>query len=293
MAPVTALLAASFGAMAGMGTYLFIAGLRGRPVLPSFMGRRQGVRARRRAEPGPGARRHVPPVALGAGVWLASGWIGAGVLAVCALVVVPRLFTGQRERKEWITRSEAIAAWTEMLRDTMVAAEGIEGAIAATVPVAPVPIRDRVALLDARRRSEQPLPEALASFAAELDHPVADLVVTALIAAAEGEGSDFAAVLSRLAAIARSEVVLRQEIEASRAQVHTAARMMVGILVLAGLGFAAVSRGYFEPYGEPGGQVALTVVAGLFAAGTVSLERMSRIQTVERFTPRRMREPTG
>jgi Flp pilus assembly protein TadB len=231
------------------------------------------------------------PLGLGALVWLTTGWLGAGVLAACAFVVVPRLFTGQRDRKEWIARSEAIATWTEMLRDTMVAADGIEAAVAATVPVAPGPIRDQVALLDARRRSEQPLPGALARFAAELDHPSADLVVTALISAAEGEGSDFAVVLTRLAGITRSEVALRREIEASRAQVHTAARMMVGILIAAGLGFAVVSHGYFGPYAEPAGQVALVVVAALFTAGTLALERMSRIQTVERFTPRRLREP--
>lgn len=287
------LLAGIFGAMAGLGIFLVLAGLRGRPVIPSFSGSDRRTRPPRGPAGGTDAHRHVLPVALGAVVWVLTGWLGAGVLAACALVVVPRLFAGQRERKDWIARSDALAAWTEMLRDTMVAAEGIEGAIAATVPVAPGPIRDQVALLDARRRSEQHLPDALASFAAELDHPTADLVVTALIAAAEGEGSDFAAVLSRLAAIARSEVALRQEIEASRAQVHTAARMMVTILVVAGLGFAVVSRGYFEPYADPAGQVALAVVGALFAAGTLSLERMSRIQTVERFTPRRIREPAG
>jgi len=282
---MTALLAGIFGAIAGIGAFLVLAGLRGRQVLPSLR------HPSRRRTPDLDAKRYLLPLVLGALVWLATGWLGAGVLVGCGFVVVPRLFTGQRERKEWIARYEAIAAWTEMLRDTMVAAEGIEGAIAATVPVAPGPIRDQVALLDARRRSEQPLPDALASFAAELDHPSTDLVVTALISAAEGEGSDFAAVLSRLAAIARSEVALHREVEASRAQIHTAARMMVGILVAAGLGLAAVSRGYFEPFGDPAGQAWLVIVAVLFATGTLFLERMSRIRTVERFTPRRIRGP--
>lgn len=286
---MTALVAGFFGAMAGAGVFVFLAGLRGRQVLPDLPARVRRARSGLRwARPRP----LVLPVVAGAVAWLVTGWLGVGILVGCAFVVVGRLFGGERRRKEWIARSEAIAAWTEMLRDTMAAAEGIEGAIAATVPIAPAPIRDEVALLDARRRSEQPLPEALASFAAELDHPSGDLVVTALISAAEGEGSDFARVLTRLAAIVRSEVTMRQEVEASRAQVHTSSRMMLAVLMLTALGFAIVSRGYFEPYASASGQVALVVIAALFTSGAVLLERLSRIETVERFVPRRLRAPS-
>jgi Flp pilus assembly protein TadB len=285
---MTALLAVVCGAGVGAGLLVTLAGLRGHRVLPR-LDRARRHRRGSAAVAADGERQWIIGAGLGAVVWLLTGWLGAGVLAVCAVVVAPRLFVGQRQRKAWIARSEAIAAWTEMLRDTMAAADGVEEAIAATVPIAPAPIRGEVALLDARRRSEQSLPDALAAFARELDHPSGDLVVTALIAAAEGEGTDFAQVLTRLAVIARSEVAMRREVEASRAQVHSSGRMILAVLVVTGAGFAVVSRGYFEPYGGAGGQVALVVVAALFTAGAVSLERMSRIQVAERFTPRRTR----
>jgi tight adherence protein B len=226
---------------------------------------------------------------IGIVVWLVTGWFAAGIIAVCAAVVLPRLFGGQASRKRWIAKTEAIAAWTEMLRDTMAAADGVEEAIASTVPIAPAPIRREVALLDARRRSEQPLGDALAGFAAGVDHPCADLVVAALSMAAEGEGSDFVGVLTRLAAVTRDEVRMRLRVEAGRAQLHTASRIIVGVLISAVLLLSLLSRGYLEPYGTVMGQIWLGVVGALFAAGVLLLERMSQIELPERFSPRRAR----
>ncbi len=280
--PVSPLLPALAGGGVGLGLVLVIAGARGRQVLPT-------VRRRPRPEAGDGRAERVYLTAAGIGVlaWVATGWLGVGVALGCAVAVVPRLFTGQRDRQAWIAKTEAIAAWTEMLRDTMAAASGVEAAISATVPIGPPALRPALALLDARRRSEMPLADALAAFADDVDHPSADLVITALVAASEGEGADFNSVLGRLAAITRSDVRMRHEVEAGRAQLHTASRIILGVLAVAVGGFLVLSADYFGPYATTGGQLVLVVVAALFTAGTVLLDRMSRIEAPERFVVRR------
>ena len=62
------------------------------------------------------------------------------------------------------------------------------------------------------------------------------------------------------------------------------------ILVILGVGVVALSllsRDYLEPYSTPAGQVMLLAVGGLLAAGAVLMDRMSRIELPQRFTPRR------
>lgn len=277
--------AMALGAGVGLGLLILLAGIRGVPVLPS--GERRADQ--RRAVLTTSHRGRVWMLALlaGAVVWLITGWFAAGLLAICAAVVLPRTFGGQAARNAWIAKTEAIAAWTEMLRDTMAAADGVEEAIAATVRIAPRPIRTEVSLLDARRRSERSLSESLAVFGREVDHPSCDLVVAALSMAAAGEGSDFVGVLTRLASITRDEVKMRLRVEAGRAQVRTASRMIVVILIAIVLLLSVMSRGYLEPYGTAVGQLWLVGVGGIFAVGVLLLERMSRIDLPERFSPRR------
>jgi tight adherence protein B len=275
------------GASVGLGVLLVAPALRGRRVLPTRSRQatnRQAIAATQIAD------RRVWLVALaGLAGWLLTGWLAAGVAVVLVLVAAPRLF-GAGERKSLIAKTEAIAAWTEMLRDSMAAADGVEQAIEATVAIAPAPIRSQVAMLDAARRS-QPLTVALGEFGRQVDHPSADLVVQALVIAAEGEGTDFATVLGRLASITRGEVRMRLRVEASRARLRTSARLILGVLVTAVVLIASLSRTYLEPYGTPAGQAVLVVVGAAFAAGCVLLDRMSRIELPERFTPRQRTAP--
>lgn len=281
------------GAGVGIGLLLIIAGLQGRAVFGG--GDRDeddDVDRRRAGSPGSRrSRRWLVAGTVGSVAWLASGWFAAGLIGVVAALMLPRMFGGQGARREWIAKTQAIATWTEMLRDTMAAADGVEEAIAATVPIAPHPIRREVGLLDARRRSEQPLTEALAAFGREIDHPSADLVVASLSMAASGEGSDFVGVLTRLATMTRDESRMYSRIEASRATVHSSGRIIllvfVGTIVLISL----ISNDFLEPYGTVAGQLWLALVGSLFAAGVLVIDRMSQIELPERFTPRRSRRP--
>src|SRR3546814_20690235 len=68
---------------------------------------------------------------------------------VCSsdLLALPGVLGGQLNRERAIARTEAIASWTEMIRDSIVAASGLEEAIVATAPVAPTPLASEVRTL--------------------------------------------------------------------------------------------------------------------------------------------------
>jgi len=275
---VRTLAAIVLGAIGGLGVMVTWAGMRGRRVLPRLTrARRRGVSVR--------TNRLWWAVLGGVVGWLVTGWLAVAGIVVLAAAGLPRLFGGA-ERRAAIAKTQAIAEWAEMLRDSMAAADGVEEAIEATVPIAPPPIRPAVALLNAARRS-QPLPDALREFGREVDHPSADLVVAALVIAAEGEGTDFSRVLSALAAITRDEVRMRLRVEAGRAALRTSARMILVIFCVGVVAISLLSRDYLAPYSSPGGQVMLVVVAGLFAGGCLLMDRMSRIELPQRFAPRR------
>ena len=282
------------GAGIGIGLLLIIAGLRGRAVFGGAERDEEEVERRRAGSPSARrSRRWLVAGTVGAVAWLVTGWFAAGLITLCAGLMLPRMFGGQGARKEWIAKTQAIATWTEMLRDTMAAADGVEEAIAATVPIAPQPIRREVGLLDARRRSEQPLTEALAAFGREIDHPSADLVVASLTMAASGEGSDFVGVLTRLATMTRDESRMYSRIEASRATVHTSGRIILAVFITTIVLISLISRDFMEPYGTIQGQLWLVLVGALFATGVVAVDRMSQIELPERFTPRRARRGAG
>ena len=274
------------GAGVGIGILLIIAGARGQAIFPRDE-TVDGRGKRRTVTSGNNARRWLLAGTIGAVLWLVTGWLAVGVSVLFVALLLPRMFGGQGVRKDFLEKSNAIATWTEMLRDTMAAADGVEEAIAATVPIAPGPIRREVGLLDARRRSEHSLTDALAAFGAEIDHPSADLVVGALTMAAQGEGSDFVGVLTRLSSVTRDEMHMRHQVEASRSQLHTATRVITLVLLATLALLFLLAPGFLEPYGTPFGQFWLIVVGAVITVGIITLDRMSEIEMPERFTPRR------
>lgn len=189
-------------------------------------------------------------------------------------------------------RTEAIAAWTEMLRDTITGAHGLEEAIMTSAAVAPEPLRREVVDL-AVRLERQPLTGSLEAFAEDLAHPTADLVVAALRLASEGAVGDLAELLGTLAVSARDEAGMRLRVEAARARLRTAVRVITGCTLATALGLLLLNRPYLAFYGTPAGQAVLAVVAGLWAASLVWLGRMADFVTPERFLATRTTEPAA
>lgn len=259
----TAVLAGLTGAGIGLGLALLVAGLLGPGPQLRWADRARlwwsGLRERI------SSRRAVAVAAIGVVTALLTGWIAAGMLAALAVWLLPAWLGGGREQARRIQRIEAIAAWTEMLRDTLVAAAGLEQAILATAETAPAAVRADVRELAMRLRRGDSLTRALRAFADDLADSTGDLVVSALVLAAEHRARELAELLGELAAEAREQVSMRLRIEADRAGTRTSVRVIVGATLALAAGLIAFSRDYLAPFDSAVGQVMLLAIGGLWA----------------------------
>jgi tight adherence protein B len=272
-------LAALGGAGLAGGLLLLLAGVRGTPPRPPRSARGLGRPVERLQ------LRLVLACSAGMAVALLTRWPVGALLAAVLGWWLPSLFEAKAARQAMITRIEAIAAWTEMLRDTMAAAAGLEQAIISTAPLVPDPIREEVAGLAARlgRDSREPLGVALRRFADALADPAAELVVGALILAAEQRAQQLGELLGALATSTREEVAMRLRIETQRARTRTSARLVVVFtLALAGA-LLLFNRAYLAPFNSAVGQLVLVVVGLAFGSAFWWLQRMARLAVPERF----------
>ncbi|HEY8546504.1 MAG TPA: hypothetical protein VIL36_15700 [Acidimicrobiales bacterium] len=279
---MTALVAAVIGAGVGGGLVLVVAGVTGRQVFADSV-------SRLRIDGMTPAWRRTCLVAAGAVlVFLLTSSVALALLAAAASWVVPRMRGSKAARDEAVARTEAIAAWTEMVRDSMVAAAGLEEAITSTGPIAPAAIGPEVRALVRRLdpRLDIRLPDALRTFGAEVRHPSADLVVAALVIAARMEVRDLAALLSRLAEAIRDDARMRIRVEVGRARIRTAARVIVGVVTATLVLLAVTNLDYLEAYETPAGQVVLIAVGATFGLGARLLDKMASLEEPERFTAR-------
>ena len=269
-------LAAVFGAGVGLGLILVEAGLRGADATTAAsvadLGRwprveHLGVRL---------------AVAVGAAVVVGAvtRWPVGAILGGLAGWATPALWAGRGAEAAATARIEAVATWTEMLRDTLAGAAGLEQAISATAPVAPVAIRAEVAHLAARAEQDR-LGPALRAFADELADPTADLVVAALLLAVKHRARRLGELLGSLAAAAREHAGMRLRVQAGRARTRTSVRVVIGATLAMAAGLALADRGYLAPYDSALGQLVLAGVGAIFTAAFGWLARMAR------------REPTG
>jgi len=242
-----AALAALLGAALALGLILILTAWR-HPPAPAADPRWRDALARLRGQATwPPVTSTLAAVAL---VALVTRWPVGSVLAGLAAWFLPRILGRDRGHETSLARIEAMASWTEQLRDTLAAAAGLEQAILATAPIAPEPVREQVAgLATAIHRGER-LPDALRSFAEHAADPAADLVVAALLLAAEQQARDLGQLLSSLADSARQHAAMRMRIAAARARVRTAARIIIGVTVLLTAGLLAWSRAFLAPFGS-------------------------------------------
>ncbi|WP_254897378.1 type II secretion system F family protein [Amycolatopsis sp. Hca4] len=216
-------------------------------------------------------------LALGVGLLagVATGWLVGGVLAAGAVWFLPRLVGPDRAHVRRVARIEAVASWTEMLRDTLSAAAGLEQAILATAPLAPAAIRGEVAGLASRLQNGHRLAPALRQLAEELADPTADLVIAALVLAAEHQARQLGELLGSLAETARSQVAMRVRVETGRARTRTSVRVVVATTIAFAVGVVVFNRGYLTAYDSALGQAVLLVIGGLFGIGFGWLVRIA------------------
>ena len=214
--------------------------------------------------------------ALGCGllVQVLTGWPVLGLLTAVGTIALPRAMSGARRRAA-IERGEAVARWVEMLRDTMAGAAGLEEAVAVTAQHPPPPIRTAVEHL-ARRLQHQSLPSAMRGFAAEARDPSADLLAAALITASTNETRDLGRLLSALVDTTRAQVRMRRSVDAGRAHVRSATRLVLMVTLVFVVALFAFSSDYLAPYATIEGQLWLGLVGLAFFAALLLLVRLDR-----------------
>jgi Flp pilus assembly protein TadB len=221
--------------------------------------------------------------AAGVLVGLLTGWVVGALLAAMAAWSLPRILASGSAEREQSARIEGIAGWTEMLRDTLGAAAGLEQSIQATAHTAPQAIRPRIQGLAVRLASGERLAPSLRRLADDLDDPIADLVTAALILASEHQARQLGPLLGELAATARAQVEMRQRVDASRARARTTVRVVVTTTLTFAGGLILFNPVFLAPYDSVAGQLVLLVIGALFGLAFIWLRRMARIEQPERF----------
>lgn len=282
MTPTNAL-AALFGIGVALGLLLLVRGLVGVPQReePSALAARF-----ERLRTGSSLIRIGYTAAAGILALAFTGWVAGGILAALGSWVLPRFLGKDREHARELARIEAVAVYTELLRDTLSAAAGLEQSLVAAAPAAPPAIREQAMNLAERITSGQRLPDALRLFAIEVGDATCDLVAAALTLASTNQSRNLAELLGSLAQVARDEASLRLRTAADRSRTRTTVRAITATILGMIVGLTIFSRSYLAPYGTPVGQLALLAVAGIFAASFAWLARISRGPKPVRFLTR-------
>ena len=267
------------GALVGGAVMLLIVAIRGtepKDETPSLF-RNRSIEARKNMV------RLGVAFAVGLLVLVVTRWLVLAVALGLLAAMADRFFGGTGEERRAIDRLDALATWTEALRDTIAGAVGLEQAIPATAVNAAPAIKPSLNLLVDRLRIREPLPSALMRFADDLDDPSADLIVAALVLNARLRGPGLREVLSALADSAREELDVRRKVAAERRSTRRSVQVVVAITLIMAAALVLFNPTYMQPYTSFIGQVVLAAVIGLYALGLVWLRRLAKIEVPERF----------
>jgi len=272
----TELLALAAGAIVGLGVLVFVAAWRGRLNMSGIT--RNSVQ---------GSPRHV----VVAGVvlvitWLMTGWTLAAVTIGVVSAMASTALSRYGKRRDDRTLVDAIAVWTEQLRDMLAGSNGLEQTITTTATHAPAALREPLERLVVSM-SYSPLPQALARFARDVNHPTADFVVAALSTAATRQVRELGALLGHLAACARDEARMHTRIWVGRSRTRSAVKIIASVVIVFVGGLVVLSPEYLAPYRTAEGQLVLSVIVLVFFGALLLMQRLSVIVAPDRFVGRR------
>lgn len=276
-------LAGIAGGLIVAGLVLLVLELTRRPPAP-------GTPSRSRRPVSPAARKRAL-IAAGTGlvVLAVTRWPVAGIVAVAAVLFLPRM-TSTRAARRRVAVLEGLEQWTRRLADMLTASRGLEDALEASARTAPAAIQPAVTRLARRLAARTGPEEALRAFAAEINDPAGDRIAAALIIATGRRGGGVRDVLNALAVMLARDVAARRDIEADRAQHRTTVKWLTAFV--AGFTvFAVLNRNYSAPYGTATGELVLALVAGLYAGGLLWLHHLGTVPVPGRFLTERSSVP--
>ncbi|MTD57135.1 type II secretion system F family protein [Amycolatopsis pithecellobii] len=237
-------------------------------------------------------RRVLVAVAAGVGVWWATNWPVAAILAAAGVITVPILVRGH-DAQRLIARLDALGSWVRRLADVLASgAGGLEQAIASSARTAPEALATEVETLAVRLRTRG-LEPALRAFAEDIGDEAADEVVLALILRARAGGRGLVDVLDAKARALEAEVVARRDIEADRAKPRTDVRAILGITAVLLCGLVLFAREFLTPFDGLLGQVVMAGVGGLLGAAGWWMHILTRTRRPARLLGTASRTPVG
>ncbi len=227
-------------------------------------------------------------VGIGAliGTWSLTGWTFAAMTIAAVVTMAGIAASRHRLRRDERVLVEAVAVWTEQLRDTLAGSNGLEQTIVATSGYAPVPLRAPLERLVASM-SYVPVAQGLTRFARDVNHPTADFVVAALSTAATRQVRELGALLGHLASCARDEARMHTRIWVGRSRTRSAVRIIASVVVVFVGGLVVLSPEYLAPYRTSEGQFVLSGVVLLFFVALLGMQKLSVVAAPDRFVGRR------
>lgn len=228
-------------------------------------------------------RRALAGITIGLIVLVTTRWVAVAAGIGILVASWSQLFGADRSARRGIDRLEALATWTESLRDMVATGAALPEALPASSVAAGPAIRAQVDALVDRLHNREPLTDSLMRFADDLGDPGADLVVAALVLNVRAQGRQLRAVLTALARSSRAELEARRRIEADRRAVRRGVQVVVLVTVVMALGLLTLNPTYVSPYREPVGQVVLAGVVTIFAVGFAWLRRLAEFRPPGRF----------
>lgn len=219
-------------------------------------------------------------------VLVVTRWVAAAAGIALLVLCWDRVFGGTRRARHNTARLEALAGWTENLRDLVASGIGLPEALPASITSAAPALHAPLRHLADRLAAREPLESALRALGDDLDDGGADLVVAALVLNSQAQGRALQAVLSALAASLREQVRVRRVIEAERRSTRRAVQIVVAVTVLTALGLCVGNPAYVAPYRTSAGQLMLLVVVAVFGSGFAWLARLSALPSTPRLLGR-------
>jgi Flp pilus assembly protein TadB len=267
------------GAVVGLGLFVGVLAIVGLPQRPAG-------RPTRRRRPGSSAQDRTKRLVLGAiGVVLAlllTRWVVAALAIGLLAAFWDRIAGSDAAERVGINRLEALASWTESLRDTIAGAVGLEQAIPASTRVADASIREPLARLVDRLHTRVPMHAALRRFAEDLDDPSADMIIAALIINSRLRGPGLRDLLGALADSVREELDMRRKINSSRRSTRRSVQIVIAVSVLMAVGLAILDHAFLAPYDSVFGQLVLAIIVTIYALGIIWLRKLARFDLPQR-----------
>lgn len=212
---------------------------------------------------------------------LTTGWYILIALVPAAAIGLPYLFDTKSEARTQ-ARIEAMGKWVSALAGSMGAGASLEQGLRSSLRSTADEIRPEVQRLLARIDSRIQTVDALKTFADELNDPIGDKIVCALMLGADRRGAALSGVLSDLASSLEEDLAARRSVVASRSSARSSARGVTGILAVAVAALFFVGD-YVDPYRTPLGQLLLGTQLVLYALGLAWMKRLASVRRPPRF----------